>query len=64
MVQPTDGNPPKVELSVEEVLRGEDRGPTVQHGGLAGTSRVLRHLEAVQNRISCQMLSKTLPKKE
>ncbi len=25
----TNGNPPRVELSVEEVLRGEDRGPTV-----------------------------------
>ena len=64
MVQSTDGNPLRVGLRVEEVLRGEDRGPTVQHGGLAGTSRVLRHLEAVQNRISCQMLSRTLPKKE
>ncbi len=29
MVQSTDGNPPRVELRVEEVLRGEDRGPTV-----------------------------------
>ncbi len=28
MVQSTDGNPPRVELRVEEVLRGEDRGPT------------------------------------
>ena len=25
----TNGNPPRVELRVEEVLRGEDRGPTV-----------------------------------
>jgi uncharacterized membrane protein len=29
MVQSTDGIPPRVELRVEEVLRGEDRGPTV-----------------------------------
>jgi hypothetical protein len=29
MVQSTDGNPPRVELRVEEVLRGEDHGPTV-----------------------------------
>ncbi len=62
MVQSTDGNPPRVELRVEEVLRGEDRGPTVM--GLAGTSRVLRHLEAVQSRITCQMLPRTLPTKE
>ena len=37
MVQSTDGNPPRVELRVEEVLRGEDCGTTV-HGGL------VRHL--------------------
>jgi hypothetical protein len=36
MVQSTDGNPPKVELRVEEVLRGEDRGPTVMVAWPAG----------------------------
>ncbi len=29
MVQPANGNPPGVELRVEEVLRGKDHGPTV-----------------------------------
>ena len=28
-MQPANGNPPGVELRVEEVLRGEDHGPTV-----------------------------------
>ncbi len=28
-MQSTEGNPPRVELRVEQVLRGEDRGPTV-----------------------------------